>query len=77
MQVKDVSIKINLKVINPKTGHIGFYKGSFSTGLFLGPYFSTNRKLISIEVSKNDFLEWELAGEKEKTTIDNLVNRKK
>ena len=69
MQIKDLKDPYNAKVIDPKTGKIGIFKGFFETGVIL----STKRYGLSpvcpVEVTEKDFLEWEIAPESEKVTI--------
>lgn len=72
MQVKDVLMKTNLKVVDPTTGLIGYYKGDFDGGVFLGESKEHMKRAHPIMVSKEDFLEWHLADDREKVTIKNL-----
>jgi hypothetical protein len=77
MLVKDVDLKENLKVIDPRTGHVGYYKGDYEGGVFLSAAASSMKTVIPIEVSKNEFLEWRVAPESEKTTIAYLIKQSK
>jgi hypothetical protein len=73
MQVKDVLMKADLKVVDPKTGLVGYYKGDFENGVFLGEHKSKMSRVFPIVVSKEDFLEWHVASDKEKVTIRNAT----
>lgn len=76
MQVKDVLLKNNLKVVDPKTGLIGYYKGDFNGGVFLGESIGNMKRVYPIQVSKDEFLEWHIANDKEKVTIRNMMKVK-
>lgn len=73
MQVKDVLIKTNLKVVDPTSGFVGYYKGDFKGGVFLGENKEKMKRVYPIVTSKEDFLDWYVAGDKEKVTIRNLT----
>lgn len=73
MQVKDFVMKINLKVVDPTSGLVGYYKGDFEGGVFLGENKGEMKRVFPIMVSKEDFLDWYVAGDKEKVTIRNLA----
>jgi hypothetical protein len=77
MLVKDVDLKENLKVIDPRTGHVGYYKGDYEGGVFLSAAASSMKTVIPIEVSKDEFLEWKVASETDKTTIAYLIKQQK
>jgi hypothetical protein len=75
MLVKDVDLKENLKVIDPRTGHVGYYKGDYERGVFLSAAASSMKTVVPIEVTRDEFLEWKLASESEKTTIAYLIKQ--
>ncbi len=75
MFVKDVDLKENLKVIDPRTGHIGYYKGDYEGGVFLCAHAKSMKQVVPVEVTKEEFLNWELASDTEKTTILDLIKQ--
>ena len=74
MKVKDVDLREGIKVIDPNTGKIGFYRGSFDGGVFLSMKRKVGlTKVYAVNTSEEDFEQWELAPENLKPTINTMI----
>ena len=76
MKVKDFENIYSVKIIHPETGKIGYFKGEFSGGIFMGINKTNDRDTVAVPCNEDDYLNWDVYEGEEKCDINTLFKRK-